>query len=106
MREKAGRARSDWRDFLELFEELAKEHSNAPSSARGGNVGIFFEDEDLVAHGAAFRDTLYSMKPGDLSAVIEGKEGVHLIKCFGVVRKTFAEARGEIIDSLIGGVDF
>lgn len=49
------------------FTELAKSFSDLPSSADGGDIGFFAQDE----LSEAMRDTILPLKPGEISQVIE-----------------------------------
>jgi peptidyl-prolyl cis-trans isomerase C len=61
----------------ENFDKLASELSEDPGSKpKGGDIG-------LVARGKTvkpFEDALFSLKPGEISGVIETKFGYHIIK--------------------------
>jgi peptidyl-prolyl cis-trans isomerase D len=78
------------------FAALAKQHSQDPgSAANGGDLG-FFERGSMVK---AFDDTVFTMKPGDISPPVETEFGYHIIRLAGVragKAKSFEEARGEI----------
>ncbi len=59
------------------FAAAAKGHSQCPSAANGGDIGFFarkFVVDDNFAHVA------FSMKPGEVSNVVESSFGMHIIK--------------------------
>ncbi len=59
------------------FDELAKKYSQDPGSAqKGGDLGMF-------ARGAmvkSFDEAVFSMKPGEVSGLVESEFGYHIIK--------------------------
>jgi len=95
-----------WGQFIEVFEEKAEDVSDAPSGKRGGVVGVVYEPEEVVKYGPSFREALYGLKAGEISGIVEGKDGLHIIKCHRLVKKTFEEARPDVLDSLVEAVEF
>ena len=58
------------------FEELAKEHSEGPTSVRGGDLGW----ANPKSYDPAFRDALATMKVGDLHAPFRTSFGWHIVQ--------------------------
>ena len=58
------------------FAEMAEEHSEGPSAARGGDLGWFTKDRMV----APFAETAFAMEVGDLSDIVRTRFGLHLIK--------------------------
>jgi peptidyl-prolyl cis-trans isomerase D len=78
------------------FAELARKNSEDPgSAARGGDL-------DFFARGAMvkpFEDAAFSLKPGQISGLVESDFGYHVIEVTGVrggEKKSFEEVRPEL----------
>ena len=88
------------------FEDLAKSHGRSPDARKGGDLGWF-------ARGTmpkAFDDACFSLKPGQVSGVVQSSYGYHLFKLLGkrpakkrsieevqaaVVRKAYLEKKAQ-----------
>ena len=68
------------------FDKLAKEHSDCPSSARGGDLGSFGRGQMVPA----FEKAAFTQKIGDVGEIVETQFGYHLIK---VTKKSTAGQR-------------
>lgn len=58
------------------FAELAKEYSDCPSGANGGNLGLFGKGMMVKS----FEEAAFALMPGEISEVIETQFGFHIIK--------------------------
>lgn len=85
----------------EQFADIAKKNSQDTGSApKGGDLG-FFSHGDMVK---PFEDAAFSMKPGDISDVIESDYGYHIIKLTDVKMPrtpSFEELRPKIENELL-----
>lgn len=79
----------------EDFASLAKEVSECPSSANGGDLD-YFQRGQMVG---PFEDAAFKLKPGEVSNVVETQFGYHLIKVTDKKpseTKTFEQVKNEL----------
>jgi peptidyl-prolyl cis-trans isomerase C len=83
----------------EDFAALAKENSQCPSNAQGGDLG-FFEKGRMAK---SFEDAAFSLETGKVSDIVETPFGYHLIKVTDKKSEStapYAEAKPQIQDFL------
>jgi len=81
------------------FASLAKQYSEANNASRGGDVG-WVQRGTL---GEQMESVLFSMKAGDLSPVLAGRDGFHILKVEEVKeekQKSFEEVKDQIVQAL------
>ncbi len=74
-REKAETIRRDLAGGAD-FSKLAKQHSTCPSNQQGGDLGYFGRGQMVPA----FEQVAFTLKPGEISDVVETQFGYHIIK--------------------------
>jgi parvulin-like peptidyl-prolyl isomerase len=81
------------------FERLARQHSTDPSKTRGGDLG-FVHRGRLIDE---FESALKTLRPGQMSGVIQTIYGFHLIRLAETrppVQKSFEEVKQQLIRDL------
>jgi len=68
------------------FKQLARQYSDLPSAVDGGDIGAFRKDE----MAGYMRDAVVSLKPGEISSVVESPNGY-------MIFKLLSSQEGEII---------
>ncbi|KXZ40666.1 peptidyl-prolyl cis-trans isomerase C [Alkalithermobacter thermoalcaliphilus JW-YL-7 = DSM 7308] len=82
------------------FEEAATKYSNCPSSAQGGDLGIFPRGRMVPE----FEEAVFSMNIGQISHPVKTQFGYHIIKLSDKKEagyKTFDEVKNQISQQLI-----
>lgn len=97
-REKADKLRKELAGGAD-FAALAKANSTCPSNQQGGDLGFFGKGQMV----ASFEEAAFSLKPGEISDVVETQFGYHIIKVMekkAAEKVDFKEARPRIEDYL------
>lgn len=63
------------------FAEAAKQHSQAPTAADGGDIGLISRHEPMPE---AFGEAAFELKPGETSEPVLTTFGVHLVHCLAI----------------------
>ena len=81
------------------FEEAAKRHSTAPTSAQGGDIG--FIERHRPMH-EAFSRAAFLLNKDEVSPPVVTPFGVHLVRCLEIEpgQRTWEEARDELTTAL------
>lgn len=75
------------------FSQVAKEYSRADDAAKGGNLGAFFGQGDVVP---VLRDATYHLEEGQFSDPIKTVDGYEVVQVIKKRRKSFMEMRADI----------
>lgn len=82
------------------FAELAKQQSQDPGSAeKGGDLGFFGRGMMVKP----FEDTVYGLKEGEISGVVETEFGYHVIRLTGIQASkgpSFADMRAQLTEEV------
>ena len=81
------------------FSKLAQENSGCPSSKQGGDLGYFGKGQMVKS----FEEAAWSLKPGEVSGVVETQFGYHIIKVSekkAASKISFDEVKAKIADNL------
>ena len=85
----------------EDFGELAKTHSEGPSSERGGDLGYFARGQMVPS----FEEVAFKLAPNEVSDIVETQFGYHLIKVIDHQAQkdpTFDEIKPQLLRRLRG----
>ncbi|AOJ09747.1 SurA N-terminal domain-containing protein [Burkholderia mayonis] len=99
---KAERLLAEVRTHPDQFAQIAEKNSqDAPSAAKGGDLG--FITRGSTAGGTAFDDAAFALKKDEISGVVQGDFGFHILKATDVkpaVVKPLAEVKDSIAADL------
>ena len=83
----------------EQFSKLAEELSQCPSSKKGGDLGYFGRGQMVKS----FEEAAFTLKPGEVSDIVETRFGYHLIKLVDkkeAATVPYKEAKDRLIQQL------
>jgi peptidyl-prolyl cis-trans isomerase C len=80
------------------FSEVAKQYSKADDAIKGGNLGSFFGQGDVVP---ALREATFFLDEGEFSEPILTKDGWEIVKILKKRRKDYATLRGYITERML-----
>lgn len=82
------------------FEKVAREHSeDLGTAAQGGELGFFSRGRMVKP----FEDAVFSLKPGEMSGIVETPFGYHLVQVEEVrdeKKRTLVEVRDEVVSEI------
>jgi len=97
---KAERILKEVKQAPQKFAELAKKYSEDPGSAsNGGDLGYFSRGMMVKP----FDDAVFSLKPGEISGLVQSDFGYHIIKLLAIKPahvKPLAEVRSSIVQQI------
>ena len=82
------------------FAEMARQHSDGPSGAQGGDLGWFGEGQMV----APFEEAAFALEEGEISDPVRTQFGIHLIKLEGKRTTGFDESRDQIRQDYVSSV--
>ncbi len=80
------------------FSEVAKQYSRADDAIKGGNLGSFFGQGDVVP---ALREATFFLDEGEFSEPIRTKDGWEIVKVLKKRRKDYVTLRGYITERML-----
>jgi parvulin-like peptidyl-prolyl isomerase len=80
------------------FSQVAKEHSRADDAIKGGNLGAYFGEGDVVP---ALREATFHLEEGQFSDPIRTVDGFEVVQVIKKGRKGFAQMRSGIAKQMI-----
>jgi peptidyl-prolyl cis-trans isomerase C len=99
-RDKAGKVLSEVKANPAAFPDAAKNNSEGPTRAKGGDLGYFSKDQMVPE----FAEVAFSMKEGEISDLVRTQFGFHIIKVEdkrGGEAPTFEAVRGQVENALM-----
>ncbi len=82
------------------FAEMARQYSDGPSGAQGGDLGWFGKGQMV----APFEEAAFALEEGEISDPVRTQFGIHLIKLEGKRTTGFDESRDQIRQDYVSSV--